>query len=84
MELVVQHLLIRLDLNARLHRLHTRRSEPGSSCKYRSALVMSSMVTFIAGYHYFRIFNSFNESSMKNAIAIGTSQGTFNEAYRYV
>jgi len=52
--------------------------------KYRSALVMSSMVTFIAGYHYFRIFNSFNDSSMKNAIAIGTSQGTFNEAYRYV
>jgi bacteriorhodopsin len=45
---------------------------------------MSSMVTFIAGYHYFRIFNSFNDSSMKNAIAIGTSQGTFNEAYRYV
>jgi bacteriorhodopsin len=52
--------------------------------KYRSALVMSSMVTFIAGYHYFRIFNSFNDSSMKNAIAVGTSQGTFNEAYRYV
>ena len=52
--------------------------------KYRSALVMSSMVTFIAGYHYFRIFNSFNESSMKNAIAVGTSQGSFNEAYRYV
>jgi bacteriorhodopsin len=45
---------------------------------------MSSMVTFIAGYHYFRIFNSFNDSSTKNAIAVGTSQGTFNEAYRYV
>ena len=27
--------------------------------KYRNALVMSSMVTFIAGYHYWRIFNSF-------------------------
>ena len=52
--------------------------------KYRAALVMSSMVTFIAGYHYFRIFNSFNESSMKNAVTIGTSQGSFNEAYRYV
>ena len=45
---------------------------------------MSSMVTFIAGYHYFRIFNSFNDSSMKNAVQIGTSQGSFNEAYRYV
>ena len=52
--------------------------------KYKLALVMSSMVTFIAGYHYFRIFNSFNESSKSNAVAIGTSQGTFNEAYRYV
>jgi len=31
--------------------------------KYRNALVMSSMVTFIAGYHYWRIFNSFSESS---------------------
>ena len=52
--------------------------------KYRSALVMSSMVTFIAGYHYFRIFNSFNEASMGSAVKIGTAQGSFNEAYRYV
>ena len=52
--------------------------------KYRLALVMSSMVTFIAGYHYWRIFNSFEHSSMKNAVTIGTSQGAFNEAYRYV
>lgn len=52
--------------------------------KYRSALVMSSMVTFIAGYHYFRIFNAFNESSVKGAVTIGTAQGSFNEAYRYV
>jgi bacteriorhodopsin len=42
------------------------------------------MVTFIAAYHYFRIFNSFNDSSMKQAVTIGTSQGSFNEAYRYV
>ena len=52
--------------------------------KYRSALVMSSMVTLIAGYHYFRIFNSFNESSVKNVVSIGSSHGSFNEAYRYV
>ena len=52
--------------------------------KYRGALVMSSMVTFIAGYHYFRIFNSFNESSMKGAVTVGSAQGSFNEAYRYV
>ncbi len=52
--------------------------------KYRIALVMSSMVTFIAGYHYFRIFNSFTEASMKNTVSIGTAQGSFSEAYRYV
>ena len=52
--------------------------------KYRAALVMSSMVTFIAGYHYFRIFNSFNDASKANAVAVGTQQGSFNEAYRYV
>jgi bacteriorhodopsin len=52
--------------------------------KYRTALVMSSMVTFIAGYHYFRIFNSFNESSKMGEVTIGTQQGAFNEAYRYV
>jgi bacteriorhodopsin len=52
--------------------------------KYRNALVMSSMVTFIAGYHYWRIFNSFNEASMDMSIKIGGDQGAFNEAYRYV
>jgi bacteriorhodopsin len=52
--------------------------------KYKPALVMSSMVTFIAAYHYFRIFNSFEDSSKDNAVAIGTSQHAFNEAYRYV
>jgi len=31
--------------------------------KYRNALVMSSMVTFIAGYHYLRIFDSFKHAS---------------------
>ena len=52
--------------------------------KYRGALVMSSMVTFIAGYHYFRIFNSFDDSFVNGAVATGTGKGTFNEGYRYV
>jgi len=52
--------------------------------KYRGALVMSSMVTFIAAYHYMRIFNSFDESYANGAVAVGTGKGTFNEAYRYV
>ena len=52
--------------------------------KYRNALVMSSMVTFIAGYHYWRIFNSFSESSDGMKVNISGDQGSFNEAYRYV
>jgi bacteriorhodopsin len=52
--------------------------------KYRTALVMSSMVTFIAAYHYWRIFNSFEESSVDGGVTVGTAKGAFNEAYRYV
>jgi bacteriorhodopsin len=52
--------------------------------KYRTALVMSSMVTFIAAYHYWRIFNSFNESYVDGVVKVGTAKGTFNEGYRYV
>ena len=56
--------------------------------KYRNALVMSSMVTFIAGYHYWRIFNSFSESSTQAGalveVNISGDKGSFNEAYRYV
>ena len=52
--------------------------------KYRNALVMSSMVTFIAGYHYWRIINSFSESSTAMAVNVSGEQGSFNEAYRYV
>jgi bacteriorhodopsin len=52
--------------------------------KYRNALVMSSMVTFIAAYHYYRIFNSFSESSADQVVNTSGAQGSFNEAYRYV
>ena len=52
--------------------------------KYRNALVMSSMVTFIAGYHYWRIFNSFSEASTGTSVNISGDPKSFNEAYRYV
>ena len=53
--------------------------------KYRNALVMSSMVTFIAGYHYWRIFNSFSEASEGGlTVNLSGEPGSFNEAYRYV
>ena len=57
--------------------------------RYRQALVISATVTGIAAYHYFRIFNSFNEAFTTDAVggrgmytqAVGHS---FNEGYRYV
>ena len=56
--------------------------------KYRNALVLSSMVTFIAGYHYLRIFDSFKHATepgtFKVAHDVATSSTAFNEAYRYV
>ena len=52
--------------------------------KYRNALVMSSMVTFIAGYHYLRIFDSFKHASTGGMVKLDGSQDAFNEAYRYV
>jgi bacteriorhodopsin len=51
---------------------------------------MSSMVTFIAGYHYLRIFDSFDHASTVDtatkltAVNLSGFQGSFNEAYRYV
>jgi bacteriorhodopsin len=64
--------------------IYTLVSQQRVLAKYRNALVMSSMVTFIAGYPYMRIFNSFNESSADMTVNISGAQGSFNEAYRYV
>lgn len=52
--------------------------------KYRNALVISSMVTFIAGYHYYRILESFKEASTGTTVNNSGAPGSFNEAYRYV
>jgi len=54
--------------------------------KYKSALVISGLVTFIAAYHYFRIFNSWNESyefpkTGGDPVLTGKP---FNDAYRYM
>jgi bacteriorhodopsin len=56
--------------------------------KYKSALVISGLVTFIAAYHYFRIFNSWTEayefpqnSTEANPVLTGKP---FNDAYRYM
>jgi len=54
------------------------------SKKYKTALVITGLVTFIAGYHYLRIFNSWNEAyTAVNGVVTATGV-SFNVAYRYV
>ena len=64
--------------------IYTLVSQQRVLAKYRNALVMSSMVTFIAGYHYLRIFDSFKHASTNGMVKLDGSQDAFNEAYRYV
>ena len=64
--------------------VYTLVSQPRVLAKYRTALVMSSIVTFIAGYHYLRIFDSFKDASEGGKVLLDGSQDAFNEAYRYV
>lgn len=52
--------------------------------KYRIALLVSGLVVSIAGYHYFRIFNSWDAAySLQNGVYTLTG-APFNDAYRYV
>jgi len=53
--------------------------------RYKSALIITGLVTFIAAYHYMRIFNSWTEAYAWTAE--GTLELTgkpFNDAYRYM
>ena len=52
--------------------------------KYRPALIMSSLVVFIAGYHYWRIFNSWEAAYTLVEGVYKPSGKPFNDAYRYV
>ncbi len=52
--------------------------------KYQIALVVSALVVSIAGYHYYRIFNSWDAAySLQNGEYVLTGV-PFNDAYRYV
>merc|ERR1740138_374568 len=63
---------------------------------YKSAMTITGMVTFIAAYHYFRIFNSWTEAYTYSAARVcGDASGCdtkdpaltgipFNDAYRYM
>jgi bacteriorhodopsin len=64
--------------------------------KYKSALVITGLVTFIAAYHYIRIFNSWVEAYKYPAGTVDPTTGLvsvvdpqitgvpFNDAYRYM
>ena len=54
------------------------------SHKYRPALIMSSLVVGIAGYHYWRIFNSWDAAYTLADKVYEPSGKPFNDAYRYV
>ena len=55
------------------------------SAKYRPAMIMSSLVVGIAGYHYWRIFNSWEAAYMLSEAGTYVASGEpFNDAYRYV
>merc|ERR1712028_169183 len=58
--------------------------------KYKSAMTITGLVTFIAAYHYFRIFNSWVDSYEFPAAPDGVTGNPvvtgkpFNDAYRYM
>jgi len=55
------------------------------SPKYRPALIMSALVVGIAGYHYLRIFNSWDAAYRLSDAGVYVATGKpFNDAYRYV
>jgi bacteriorhodopsin len=47
--------------------------------RYRTAVTVSAMVTGIAAYHYWRMFNSFSE-----AYSAGGNPAAYNVGYRYI
>jgi len=52
--------------------------------KYKAAITISGLVTMIALYHYYRIFNSWDGAySVLNGVVTATGH-PFNDAYRYV
>jgi len=62
---------------------------PNVSKPYRTALIITGLVTAIATYHYVRIFNSWGEAFNVSNVSGGDytvklSGAPFNDAYRYV
>ena len=58
------------------------RSQVGPA--YKTALTISGLVTAIAAYHYFRIFDSWESAYQVRNGAMTVTGYAFNDAYRYV
>lgn len=54
------------------------------SSAYKTALTISGLVTAIAAYHYFRIFNSWEAAYTLRNDTLTVTGYAFNDAYRYV
>lgn len=54
------------------------------SKEYKLAVIITGLVTFIAGYHYLRIFDSWNDAYSAVDGVVTATGATFNVAYRYV
>jgi bacteriorhodopsin len=54
------------------------------STSYKTALTISGLVTAIAAYHYFRIFNSWEGAYTLRNETLTATGFAFNDAYRYV
>ncbi|MBP2215459.1 bacteriorhodopsin-like [Arthrobacter sp. CAN_C5] len=57
--------------------------------RYRQAIVIAAIVCGIAAYHYFRIFDSFKDAFITDAVGgrgtyLQAEGASFNEGYRYV
>ena len=59
-------------------------SKGNVAARYRPALIISGLVTAIAAYHYWRIFQSWESAyEVKDGLVVATGFA-FNDAYRYV
>ena len=58
------------------------RSQVGAA--YKTALTVSGLVTAIAAYHYWRIFESWESAYQVRDGAVAVTGLAFNDAYRYV
>jgi bacteriorhodopsin len=54
------------------------------SSEFKTAITITGLVTFIALYHYFRIFESFDTAVTYKSGTIEATGSMFNRAYRYV